>query len=123
LPPWNNDFYRFSHGERITEITRRACLSMDRATLVAEAQKRGILCVPVQDVSDIAADEHLREREFFQRVTVHQLDDELELVRPPFVSSNYQAVAMPPPALGEHTAQVFREWCGIEVDDAVAVRP
>lgn len=109
-PPWDDDLYRLKNGDQITAITQRACLAMDREDLIAEAQKRSILCVPVQDVSDIAVDPHLREREFFQTVRVNQLDEDLELIRLPFVTSSYQASAAAPPALGEHTGEVFREW-------------
>jgi crotonobetainyl-CoA:carnitine CoA-transferase CaiB-like acyl-CoA transferase len=96
---------------------------MASQTVIAEAQKRQILCVPVQGVAAIANDNHLRERGFFQRVQFEQLDEELELFRAPFVSSSYRAEARPAPALGQHTAEVLLEWCGLDVrSETEAVR-
>ncbi|MFN8506940.1 MAG: CoA transferase [Dehalococcoidia bacterium] len=106
--PWDDGYYRFEQAVRITEITAQFCASMDREALITEAQKRGILAVPVQSVGDIAADPHLRARGFFQPVRVDQLDAELELLRAPFVSSLFTSVAKAPPALGEHSVAVLR---------------
>lgn len=112
-PEWDDGLYRLRNNAAISEATARICLLMNRETLVAEAQKRQILVVPVQDASNIASDPHLRERGFFQRVPVPQLEEELELYRPPFISSAYRAVAKSAPSLGQHTAEVLAEWCGV----------
>lgn len=107
-PPWDDGYYRFEQAVHITGITAKFCASMDREELITEAQKRGILAVPVQSVGDIANDPHLRARGFFQPVRVEQLDSELELLRAPFVSSLFTSVAKAPPALGEHSLEVLR---------------
>ncbi len=115
-PPWDDGFYRFEHVAEITAITARICAAMDRDVAVTEGQKRGILAVPVQSVADIAADPHLRERSFFQRVWVDQLEAEIEMMRAPFVSSAYVATAKPPPALGEHSRAILEEF-GVSPDE------
>lgn len=106
-PPWDDGYYRFEHGAEITGITARLCASMAREDVITEAQKRGILAVPVQSVSEIATDPHLRERGFFQPVHVEPLGKDLELLRAPFISSLYTSVAKPPPALGQHSSEVL----------------
>lgn len=113
-PEWDDGYYRFQHNDQVVPVTTRLCESMDRADLVAEAQRRAILVVPVQGVTDIAKDPHLRARNFFQSVRHQQLGMDLEVMRAPFVSSAYTAVARPAPALGEHSRAVLAELGGFE---------
>ena len=115
-PEWNDGHYRFQHNDEVTAVTARLCGSMDRAELVAEAQRRSILAVPVQDVADIAADPHLRERDFFARVWFEQLGLELEVIRAPFISSAYEVESKAPPALGQHSGEVLLGVCGMSAE-------
>lgn len=113
-PEWNDDFYRFQHSHEVIPVTERLCASMDRDDLVAEGQRRAILVVPVQGVMDIARDPHLRARDFFQTVHHQQLGLDLEVMRPPFRSSAYTAVARRAPALGDHSREVLTRLCGFD---------
>ncbi len=111
---WNDNYYRYENSDAIVAATERLCESMDRDDLVAEAQRRAILVVPVQGVMDIARDPHLRARNFFQRVWHQQLGMHLDVMRPPFVSSAYTATARSAPALGEHSRQVLSGLAGFD---------
>lgn len=122
-PEWSDGLYRLRNFATIAEVTTRLCASMDRATLVAEAQQRSILVVPVQGAADIAQDPHLRARDFFQKVQYEHLGEDLEVVRSPFRSSAYDVPAAPAPALGQHSAAVLRDLCGMadeEIERLVA---
>ena len=112
--PWDDGFYRFEHSGEIREITARLCASMDRDAVVADAQLRGILAVPVQGMADIANDPHLRERGFFQQVWFEQLERDLEIMRAPFISSGYVVTPKVAPALGQHSREVLQQWCNID---------
>lgn len=116
-PEWDDGYYRFEHNAEITEVSTRLCRSMDREALVEEAQRRSILVVPVQTVTDIARDPHLRARGFFQKVWHEQLGQELEVMRPPFISSRYRASARPAPALGEHSRTILTDVAGYSADE------
>jgi benzylsuccinate CoA-transferase BbsE subunit len=111
-PDWSDGLYRFQNFAVVVEATAALCRSMDRDELVAEAQRRQILVVPVQDAGDIAQDAHLRSRDFFQQVSYPQLGRELEVMRSPFRSSEYEVVPAPAPPLGEHTVSVLEELGG-----------
>jgi crotonobetainyl-CoA:carnitine CoA-transferase CaiB-like acyl-CoA transferase len=113
-PEWEDGLYRFHHVAEVTEVTARLCATMDRADFVAEAQRRAILVVPVQGVSEIASDPHLRERDFFQRIWFEQLGAELEVIRAPFVSTAYEIHARPAPALGQHSREILRDFGGMD---------
>jgi len=109
-PEYRDRLYRYQHGgARISRTTEAICQALDRDALVAEAQRRSLLVVPVQSPADIASDPHLRERGFFERVDYAQFDAAIETVRPPFLSSAYRAKAGRAPLLGEHSRAVLRD--------------
>ena len=114
---WSDGLYRFQHFGVIAEATIRLCEAMDRADLVAEAQRRSILVVPVQDAADICQDPHLRERGFFQSVHYPHLGKDLEVLRSPFRSSAYEVEPGPAPALGEDSVSVLKEVGGFSNDE------
>ena len=108
-PEWDDFAYRSRNHAVVVEVTLALCALMDRDVIVAEAQRRQVLAVPVQTVDDIANDPHLRERGFFQHVDYPHLGATFEVMRHPFVSSAYDALAAPAPALGQHTRAVLAE--------------
>ncbi|HEY8490735.1 MAG TPA: CoA transferase, partial [Dehalococcoidia bacterium] len=69
-PEWDDPLYRYQQRHQAAGVVAALCRTLPRDALVAEAQRRGILVVPVQGVRDIAEDPHLRARGFFQ--AVHQ---------------------------------------------------
>jgi len=120
---WEDQLYRFHHIAEVTEVTRALCLTMSRDELVREGQRRSILVVPVQGVSDIASDPHLRERGFFQSVWHDQLGASIKTMRAPFGSTAYEMETVRAPALGEHSREVLSSLCGFDeetIDDLVA---
>lgn len=122
-PVWEDDHYRLERASEVVEVTARLCRSLDRNALVAEGQRRAVLVVPVQGVMDIARDPHLRARGFFQPVYHVGSEMELEVMRPPFVSSAYAAAARPAPGLGEHSRAVLSDVCEYsdrEIDEFLA---
>ena len=111
---WDDQLYRYENQDQITAVTTTLCKTMSRDELVAEGQRRQILVVPVQTVTDIAKDPHLRERRFFQDVWFDQFSANLEMMRPPLVSSAYESHARPAPALGQHSREVLSELGGLD---------
>ena len=117
-PEYCDRLYRYQQGGAlISRTTEAICQTLDRDELVAEAQRRSLLVVPVQSPADIASDPHLRARGFFEHVKYPQFHTEIETVRPPFLSSAYRAKAGRAPLLGEHSANVLRELAGFDDDE------
>jgi crotonobetainyl-CoA:carnitine CoA-transferase CaiB-like acyl-CoA transferase len=111
---WEDQLYRLRHMAEVTDATRTLCQTMSRDELVKEGQRRSILVVPVQGVTDIATDPHLRERGFFQSVWHEQIGASLETVRAPFISTAYEMETVRAPALGEHSREVLSNLCGYD---------
>ena len=111
--PWGSDEHR---------AFERACASLPRDELCAEAQALGFLAVPVNSVHDIVEDPHLHERGAFVSVEHPQLQREITMPRLPIHSTAYQPVARPAPALGADSAQVLSELIGVTSDEYTVLR-
>ena len=80
-------------------IVAELAASATRAELIAEGQSRGLLVTPVNEVTDVAKDDHLAAREFF--VDVDQPDGErVRLAGSPFRSDIGRGDRGPAPLLG-----------------------
>ena len=98
-PEWSDPVYVGRHrGEIVAGIARLAAAT-PRAELIAEGQARGLLVLPVNEVTDVAVDRHLAARDFF--VEVKGPDGEVvRLAGSPFRSSRGRGARLAAPALG-----------------------
>ncbi|MDO9438011.1 CaiB/BaiF CoA-transferase family protein [Hydrogenophaga sp.] len=69
-------------------------------------------CGPINNLAEVFADEHVRSREMVQ-TWAHPLSDAVDLVASPIkLGATPVRNDLPPPLLGEHTAEVLSEWLG-----------
>lgn len=85
-----------------------------KAQVLDAAIRRRLLCMAIFDMSDIAASDHLRERDYWGHVQVGGVD-----VRVPGRIAHVRGPAGPrvrgrAPSVGEHTETVVKEWLGEE---------
>ncbi|MFC1945860.1 CaiB/BaiF CoA transferase family protein [Chloroflexota bacterium] len=82
--------------------------------LYEEAQKRGILLMPVCNFEDIASNEQLEYRSFWNPVYHPELDDTLIYPGIPFKSSEGDMkIKVRPPMMGEHNDDIYRGELGL----------
>src|SRR5258706_197092 len=109
----NND--RVVHGKEIMALFAGLFPKKPVAYWLEELEKAGVPCGPVNDFSQVFADEHVRERGMEIKVS-HPFEPKLSLIRNPILFSetpvkDYRA----PPLLGENTREVLAT---IGYDDA-----
>ena len=63
----------------------------------------------MNDYARALADPQVAHRGLIRRVE-HPVSGEIRVVGAPWIMSGAQADVKPPPLLGQHTAQVLREW-------------
>lgn len=106
-PEWADRVYVAEHRDVVASYVAELAAVTHRDDLIAEGQERGLLVLPVNDLADVAADAHLRAREFFVDVT--QPDGEVvRLPGSPFRSSLGRSERGPGPRLGADGDAVAR---------------
>jgi crotonobetainyl-CoA:carnitine CoA-transferase CaiB-like acyl-CoA transferase len=115
---WSDPAYQYAHIADLNEKTLALCRALNRDELVDEGQRLGLLVTPVHSMADLAADPHLAARGYLEQVPHPQLERELTMPRPPFISTAYTTSGRPAPTLGQHTRQVLRDDAALD-DDAI----
>ncbi len=89
---------------------------------IAELEKAGVPCGPINTIEEVFADPQVRARSMC--VTVEHADaGEIPLVGTPMKFSQTPAGSLqPPPLLGEHTTQVLEQLLGVDGDTINSLR-
>lgn len=102
-PEWLDFDHVAANRTQLADVVRRLAGATSQADLVAEGQERGLLVLPVNEVGDVAEDEHLLARDFFVEVERDQAiagDDPIRLAGSPFRSDRGRMPRRPAPRLG-----------------------
>jgi formyl-CoA transferase len=78
-------------------------------------------CGAVQDTGEVLADPHLRERDMIVDVE-YPGRGTYKTVGCPVKLSDSPAEITRPPLLGEHTAEVLHDLCGLDPDELATLR-
>ena len=102
----------------IIEEWTRARTKHDVMRLLGDA---GVPCGAVQDTGEVLADPHLKARDMIVDVE-YPTRGTYKTVGCPVKLSDSPAEITRPPLLGEHTADLLRELCGIDPDEVAKLR-
>ncbi|TWJ18355.1 CaiB/BaiF CoA transferase family protein [Geobacter argillaceus] len=89
---------------------------------IAELEKAGVPCGPINTIEEVFADPQVRARSMCVTVE-HASAGEIPLVGTPMKFSQTPAGALqPPPLLGEHTVQVLEQLLGVDGNTITSLR-
>ena len=99
-PEWLDLDHVAANRAQLADVVRRLAAATTQVDLVTEGQERGLLVLPVNEVGDVAVDQHLTARNFFVDVDVDDGGDPVRLPGSPFRSDRGRMPRGPAPRLG-----------------------
>ena len=112
---------RVRHRDLLVPLLARLMKARTRSDWLTALEGAKVPCGPINDLADVFADPQVRARDMTVQIP-HPLAGEVSLVASPMkFSATPVQYRRPPPLLGEHTAEVLREF-GIEDAERAALR-
>lgn len=116
-PRFARNAERVRHRATLVPVLAALMKARTRSDWLAALESAKVPSGPINDLADVFSDPHVQAREMTVRLP-HPLAGELSLVASPMkLSATPVQYRRPPPLLGEHTAEVLREF-GIDADVA-----
>ena len=103
---------RVRHREVLVPLLETLLKTRGKADWLAALEAAKVPCGPINNLAEVFADEHVRSRNMVHTWD-HPLADSLHLVASPLkLSATPVRNDLPPPLLGQHTAEVLQDWLG-----------
>ncbi|HSV44650.1 MAG TPA: CaiB/BaiF CoA-transferase family protein [Ramlibacter sp.] len=103
---------RVAHREQLCQLIGQQLKLRPRADWLAALEGAGVPCGPVNDLAEVFADPHVKARGAELRMPCEWAEGgEIGLLANPLkMSATPPTYRQPPPRLGEHGAEVLRDW-------------
>ena len=103
---------RVRHRDTLVPELAALMKTRGKADWLGALEAAKVPCGPINNLAEVFADEHVRSRGMVHGWT-HPLADTLDLVASPLkLSATPVRNDLPPPLLGQHTAEVLSDWLG-----------
>ena len=103
---------RVRHRAMLVPLLEAILKSRRKADWLAALEAAKVPCGPINSLAEVFADEHVLSRGMVQRWE-HPLSNDVDLVASPLkLSATPVRNDLPPPLLGQHTAEVLGDWLG-----------
>jgi crotonobetainyl-CoA:carnitine CoA-transferase CaiB-like acyl-CoA transferase len=101
---------RAKHQVELAAILERKFALQDAAFWIAEMDRRGVPCAPINSYGDILNDPHVQAMGLVQPLHLPNGVTTRTVVFPVSMSDCDLGIYRDPPKLGEHNDEVMREW-------------
>lgn len=122
-PRWGTSWYRRQHADEYVERAQAKLAEWNKMDLFDTLAALRVIAGPVLETDELAENEHLRAREFFRSPD----EGGPEYAGPAFrMGASPARLVRRAPRPGEHTAEVLREFAGLDgsaIDAVVASGP
>ena len=113
---------RVRHRAVLVPLLETILKGRRKADWLSALEAAKVPCGPINDLAEVFADPHVQHRGMVHRWQ-HPLADAVDLVASPIkMSATPVRNDLPPPLLGEHTAQVLADWLGKDADAVSQLR-
>jgi crotonobetainyl-CoA:carnitine CoA-transferase CaiB-like acyl-CoA transferase len=108
-PEWDTIEYRKENQDRSQALIQQFVEGFGRDEFVAQAQKRGIACSPLNTLEEFVTNDHMRQRGWFCSVE-HPAVGVYEVPGAPFIMSRTPwTISRPAPLLDQHREEILAE--------------
>ena len=105
---------RIKNRDRLDAILGSIVAKMTREQVIEKLEEAGVSCGPINNINEVFADPHAQER----GARVDQFRNDGSKISTTAFAAKFSITPaqyrVPPPRLGEHNHEVFREWIGVE---------
>ena len=113
---------RVRHRGVLVPLLETILKSRSKADWLAALEAAKVPCGPINSLAEVFADEHVLSRGMVQRWE-HPLSGDVDLVASPLkLSATPVRNDLPPPLLGQHTAEVLGDWLGHTPEQLAALK-
>jgi crotonobetainyl-CoA:carnitine CoA-transferase CaiB-like acyl-CoA transferase len=117
VPGWATRRERVERMEELDEIVAAYTSQYPRDELLTLLRDARVPCAPVRDIGEVVTDEHLHERGMLQEIEHPELGPLTVPHSPLRYEGTPRLPLTPSPKLGEHSAEILREWLGLGPDE------
>ena len=111
-PRFATNRQRMAHKANMLPVLQRALLAKTAREWMDALNQVGVSSGPINDFGAVAADAQVRHREMFGAIRDEAGGEVPMIANPVRFSETPASYRRRPPALGEHTKDVLREWLG-----------
>jgi formyl-CoA transferase len=120
-PRFANDDQRWENRAALNAIIEEWTGARTKHEVMRALGAAGVPCGACQDTGEVLADPHLKAREMIVDVD-YPTRGAYQTVGCPIKLSDSPAAVTRPPQLGEHTAELLDEICGLDPDEVHRLR-
>ena len=113
---------RVRHRQTLVPMLEIIMRTRGKAEWLAALEAAKVPCGAINNLAEVFADPHVQQRDMVH-TWQHPLSGEVNLVASPMkLSATPVRNDLPPPLLGEHSAQVLHDWLGADADRLAELR-
>lgn len=109
-PRFETNALRAKNQKLLEPILQREFSKRSKSEWLAELDRRGVPCAPINTYAEILDDPHVRATRLVRDLTLPNGRKTSTVAFPMKISGYEFSVYRDPPLLGEHNAEVFAEW-------------
>jgi CoA:oxalate CoA-transferase len=117
VPGWATRHERVERIDEVDELVGAFTAQHARDELLTLLRDARVPCAPVRDLGEVVTDEHLHARGMLQEIDHPDLGPLTVPHSPLRYEGTPRLPLTPSPRLGEHNAEVLREWLGLGDDE------